>query len=74
MTETKAPKLPKWWVSFDAFGVEWTSVKKPDNAVEAIGPIHRYALVQKPKVCKCVEPFSGPLCLYCANCGGKVKR
>ncbi len=69
---TKAKKLPDVWVMFDGLIPSDVALRRSPDDSDA--PVHRYTPAKPAKVCKCKEPFSGPLCLYCANCGGKVKR
>ena len=81
------PKLPDLWVSFDDYGVEWSSTKKPDGAdPHMTGPTHRYVPAEKAKVCIAksaeyhweVRVSCNDLCVltvykYCPYCGGKIK-
>lgn len=75
--EPKPKKLPKVWVAVNergtvlSFGMSKSFLTGLFELREGES-IHQYAPVQKPKRCMCKEPFSGPLCLYCANCGGKI--
>ena len=73
---TKAKKLPhpKVWLVFDDEGrlIDWASHRL--GIAKSVERVYAYTPAKPAKVCKCKEPFSGPLCLYCANCGGKVKR
>jgi len=71
---TKAKKLPDVPIMFSTDGRPFVSAVAIPTAGMRVGVRYRYTPAKPAKVCKCKEPFSGPLCLYCANCGGKVKR
>lgn len=73
---TRAKNLPDVWVVFGDSGIRgtWRSKQMAEAVCLKSDVAHRYTPAKPANVCKCKEPFSGPLCLYCANCGGKVKR